>query len=175
MKKAALTFESLMWIPRIIFLVIVIFSIMYLIRSFITTTIDTSELQANLFAYRILYSLNSISYADTDIERLYPGVIDLGKFNQQNTDRFLERTIYYGDKNNEIGAKLLLKDLQDNQEFTTYYNEDFFKEQKKLVDSGYTEGPGGARGYAKNYNVVIREDDSLHQGKLTIDVVIPNS
>ena len=56
-----------------------------------------------------------------------------------------------------------------------FYNEDFYKEQKKLVDSGFTEGPGGARGYIKTYNVAISKNNKLNKGTLVIDVVIPNS
>ena len=55
-KKAITTFEILMWIPRVTFLVVVMFAVMTLIRSYVITTIDTSELEANIFANRMLYS-----------------------------------------------------------------------------------------------------------------------
>ena len=69
-----------MWVPRILFLVVVMFTVMILIRSYVATTIDTSELEANIFISRILYSPNSISYFDSDIGRTYQGVIDINKF-----------------------------------------------------------------------------------------------
>jgi len=174
-KKGNVTFEFLMWIPRLVFIVIVMFAIMVLIRSYVTVTIDISELQANLFVNRVLYSPTAISYFDKDIERLYPGIIDFDKFKLQTNEKFLEKSVYYGEKNTEIGAKLVLKDLSENAELTTFYNEGFFKEQKKLVDSGLTEGPGGARGYNKKYNVRIFKNNDLHEGILTVEVVIPNS
>ncbi|MBS3101013.1 hypothetical protein J4204_02685 [Candidatus Woesearchaeota archaeon] len=176
-KRAITTFEILMWVPRILFLVVVMFTVMILIRSYVATTIDTSELEANIFISRILYSPNSISYFDSDIGRTYQGVIDINKFKSQTADKFLERSVYYGDNNKEIGAKFLLRDLSSNEnnEVTIYYNEDFFREQKKLADSGFTRGPGGARGYSKKYDVIISKDNILNRGVLAIDVVVPNS
>lgn len=174
-KKAITTFEILMWIPRIIFLVVIMFVIMILIRSYITTTTDVSELEANLFVNRLLYSPTGISYFDSSINRAYPGIIDIDKFKMQSTEKFLEKSVYYGGKNREIGAKLSLKDLSENQENIIFYNEDFFKEQKKLVDAGFTLGPGGARGYTKNYDVLIFKNNALNKGTLMIEIVVPNS
>ncbi len=174
-KKCITTFEFMLWVLRIIFLVAVMFSIMILIRSYITTTIDISELQGNLLAYRMIYSPNSISNYDSEINRTYPGIIDVRRFESQNAEKFLEKSAYYGKDSKEAGARLLLKGISNNEERTIYYNEDFFKEQKKLVDSGFTEGPGGAKGYTKKYNVVMLSKGSLSRGMLTVDVVIPNS
>lgn len=173
--KKATTFEILMWVPRIIFLVIIMFAIMILIRSYITTTIDISELEANVFINRILYSPTGISYFDSNIDRTYPGIIEFDKFKSQITEKFLEKSVYYGKKNTEVGAKFILKDLSEDKEITVFYNEDFFKEQKKLVDAGFTQGPGGARDYTKKYDVLILKNNVLHKGILTIEVTIPNS
>ena len=174
-KKAITTFEMLMWIPRIFFLVVLMFAVITLIRSFITTTVDVSELQANIFAKRILYSPNAISYFDSDLRRTYPGIIDFNKFKSQSIDKFLEKSVYYGIKNREIGANLLLKDLSENSDISVFYNEDFFKEQKKLADSGFTEGPGGAKLYIKKYDVLILKNNIINKGILTMEIVMPNS
>ena len=176
-KRAITTFEILMWVPRILFLVVVMFTVMILIRSYVATTIDTSELEANIFISRILYSPNSISYFDSDIGRTYQGVIDINKFKSQTADKFLERSVYYGDNNKEIGAKFLLRDLSSNEnnEVTIYYNEDFFREQEKIAGSGFTEGPGGAKLYVKNYNIIVQKGSVLTNGVLTMSIVIPNS
>jgi len=174
-KKAITTFEILMWIPRILFLVVVMFVVMLLIRSHVTTTIDISEIKANTLAYRLLYTQKGVSYYDSTIGRTYPGVIEIDKFKSQNIEKFLEKSAYYGDKNREIGAKFLLKDLSENNEIIVFYNEDFFKEQKKLVDSGFTEGPGGARGYTKKYDILILKNNVFNSGTLTIETAVPNS
>ncbi len=176
-KKAITTFEMLMWIPRIIFLVIIMFAVMFIVRSYVTTTIDVSELKANVFANRVLYSPTGMAYLDPDTNRAYPGVVDIEKFKLQITEKFLEKAVYYGEKNQELGARFLLKNLDENEETEVFYNEDFFKEQKKIADSGpvFTEGPGGVRAYTKNYDVLILKNKVLHKGILTIEVVVPNS
>ena len=174
-KKAITTFEMVIWMPRIVFIVIIMFAVMVLIRSFVTTTVDVSELQANVFAYRVIYSPNSISYYDKDMQRAYPGVIDFDKFKSQEAEKFLENSINYGQKNKEIAARLLLKDLSDNNDISVFYNEDFFKEQEKLAYSGFTEGPGGARLYVKKYEVLISKNGIMSNGKLTMEIVVPNS
>ncbi len=173
-KKSTTTFEVIMWIPRILFLVVLMFAIMLLIRSFVNTTIDSSELQANIFANRILYSPNAVSYFDPDTQRVYPGIVDADKINAAINDKSLEKSIYYGKKNLEIGAKFSVNDMKENK-IDFFYNEDFFKEQEKIAGSGFTEGPGGARLYVKNYNVIVQKGSVLTNGVLTMKIVIPNS
>lgn len=173
-KRAITTFEILMWAFRIVFLVVVMFAVMTLIRSYVVAAIDTSELEASVFAYRILYSPNAISYSDSEISRAYPGMIDFDRFTSAN-QKLLEKSVYYGAKNKEVGAKFLLRDLSQNDEFSLFYNEDFFREQKKLAESGFTEGPGGARLYVKKYDVLLSKNNLVSKAILTMEIVIPNS
>ncbi|MDP3765837.1 MAG: hypothetical protein Q8R04_04960, partial [Nanoarchaeota archaeon] len=114
------------------------------------------------------------SYFDTEIKRTYPGVIDFDRFSSV-TEKLLEKSIYYGPKNREVGAKLLLMDLSENKEFSIFYNKDFFTEQKKLAESGFTSGPGGARLYVKKYDVLLLKNNIIGKGVLTMEIVIPNS
>lgn len=176
-KKAINSYEMLMWVPRVIFLVVVMFVIMTLIKTYVTTTIDVSELQANVFTNRLLYSPNGISYLDQEINRIMPGIIDIEKFKQEKDakENFLEKNIFYGNNNREIAAKLKLDNLNEKQEYILFYNEKFFEEQSIIADSGFTEGPGGARKYTKIYDVVIYDQIDHSQGVLRIEVVIPNS
>ena len=170
--RAGINFESIIWIPRIIFIIVIMFLVMTLVRSYVSTVIETSDIKADLFSNRLIYSPNSISYYDGSIKRAYPGIIYLAKF---NSDDFLDKSIYYGEKNREIGAKVVLKDFSDGKEYTLFYNKNFFSEQKRLADAGLTEGPGGAKSYTKKYNILVMKDNLLNNGTLTIDIAIPNS
>src|SRR3989338_7081814 len=149
-KNAGINFESIIWIPRIIFIIIIMFIVMTLVRTYVATVIETSDIKASMFSNRLIYSANSISYYDESVKRAYPGIIDPNKFSSAD---FLDKAIYYGEKNREIGAKIVVKDLNEGKELVLFYNKVFFKEQKKLVDAKLTEGPGGSRGYTKKYNV----------------------
>ena len=174
-KKGIITFEMMMWIPRIIFLVAVMFAVVILVSSFVTEKVDVQELEANTFANRVLYSPNTISYRDEDTGRVYPGIIDLSKFKTDAEDK-LSKSIYYGNNNRKIAAKITLKNLDNSEENLVFYNDAFYKEMKVLVDLGHTEGPGGARSYIKILDVLILEKpDALHKGILILDVIIPNS
>ena len=57
-----------------------------------------------------------------------------------------------------------------------FYNKDYFEQQEKLFEAGFTEGSGGVREYKIKYNVaVILKNSKISEGFLTIKVVIPNS
>ena len=72
-----------------------------------------------------LYSVNGISYYDKEINRLYPGIVDLDRFNSS----ILNKSIDFGEEPH-IGAKIILKNIRKEERKTVYYNEDF--SQKNL-------------------------------------------
>lgn len=175
-KRAIISFEMLMWIPRILFLVIVMFSVVILIRSFVVEKVDVTELEANIFANRLLYSQNSISFVDEDTERVYPGIIDLTKFNSKEMESLLLKSIFYGDNNRKVGAKITLKNPEDNKDTSLFYNRAFYDEKRTLIDSwGNAKGPGASTSFIKKLDVLILEKSKLHNGILTLDIIIPNS
>ena len=175
-KQAIITFEMLMWIPRIIFLVFVMFAVIILIRSFIVEKVDVAELEANIFANRLLYSPNSISFTDHDTGRVYPGIIDSNKFKAGIAEQQLAKSIYYGNSNRVVGAKIALKNMDNSEENVVFYNKEFYDEKKILVDSRLTEGPGGARSYMKKLNVLnLDQEGSLHKAVMNIDIIMSNS
>ena len=175
-KKAMSSFEFLMYIPRILFITAVAFIMIAIIMGYVNVTSDVAEIQANMFVYRVLYSRNSFSLFDSDLGRVYPGIINESKFKSQNAENFLEKSIYYGGKQKFTGASFSLEDLYDKTKNEIFYNKDFFTEQNELIKAGLSSGPGGAKSIIKKYNVVILKDDGAsHKGVLEINVIIPNS
>jgi len=175
-RRALISFEMLMWIPRIIFLVIVLFAIIILIRSFVLEKIDVTELESEIFANRLPCSPNSISFVDEISGRVYPGIIDLNKFKTNEIEDNLLKSIYYGNSNRNVGAKITLKNPGKGEENQIFYNKVFYEEKKILVDSALTEGPGGAKNYIKKLDVIIFEkENTMHKGVLILDIIIPNS
>lgn len=172
-KKALHTMEIIFWIPRIIFLIIVMFALMFLLRHFIFTTVDISEVRATTFIHRSLYSPNGLSYLDEATGRIYTGIIDLEKFKDSTT---LENSIFYGEKNTEVAAKFELVDEETNKLHILYYNQDKYEDWKKFHKLGYTKGPGGFRSYTKKFNVLIATPtQKRNRASLMIEVIIPNS
>lgn len=151
-------------------------SVVILVRSFVVEKVDVIELEANLFANRLLYSPNGISFVDENTGRAYPGIIDFKKFGMNDMENKLLSSIYYGDSNRNIGAKITFKNFGSNEENLLFYNKKFYDEKKILIESGLTKGPGGATSYTKKLNVLIfKNSNSMDKGLLELDIIMPNS
>ena len=174
LKKAMISFNMLMFIPRIIFLVAVIFSILLLVRTYIVISVDTFDAESELIYHRFLYSVNGISYYDKDINRLHPGIIDPERFNST----ILNKSIDFGEETH-IGAMLVLKEIIGDEtkiKKTVYYNEALYYEKIKLARAGLTKGPGGARAIKKENPVLYMDKDGkTKKGILEVEIVIPNT
>jgi len=174
-KKGDISFNTILWVPKIIFAIIVLFTIVLLIRSFIVTELDIFNAEADIFVQRILMSRNGISYIDPDLDRTYPGIIDENAFRSVDIDTILNTSIYYGDTNKKIAANITL--IRENGEFvrSIIYNPDYFYRWKELLRAHWVRGPGGVRGKTKDIQVLIKEQDRLKNGMLKVEVIIPNS
>jgi hypothetical protein len=171
MKKGMTSFEMVTYIFRIIFLVIVISAILILVRTYIVISVDTFDAESELIYNRFIYSVNGISYYDHEINRLYPGVIDIKRFNSS----ILDKAVDFGEYPH-VGAEFTLKDERGIIKKTAIYNEDFYDEKIKLFDAGYIRGAGGVKALKKeNYVVYKDEDGKTKQGFLEVEIVIPNS
>ena len=177
-KRGIATFEFLMWIPRLMFLVAISLIIIVFIRSYVNVTTDISEINARSFAYRMVYSPHSLSYTNS-MGRVYPGVIPLERFESPDSQKIIEESDYYGESNKEVGAEFEIEYLDESGNKGSkqlFYNKDYFEQQEKLFEAGFTEGPGGVKEYKIKYNVaVILKNNKLSEGFLTTKVVIPNS
>lgn len=158
MKKALISFNLLMWIPRIIFMVIVIFSIMLLVGSYFKVEIIVSEAESELFIQRLLHSPHGISYFDPLSNRVYPGIINL-----DNLD-LLNKSIFYGEQK-QIGAKLTIEDLDENLLAEHIYNNIVYRRIAQ-------EGKGGADVMRKSMYVLVKEDSEQIPGILRMEVVL---
>jgi len=156
-KKGFLGFDIPYFIPKIFFLVIVVLSIVFIVRGFVVTQIDTRSAEGHILINRMIYSPNGIIYYDTSIDRYYPGIIDLNNF---NTER-LEKTISASDY---IGAKLTLL----NKNKTVFYNEAIYN--KYFFQTTVKEG--GAKEISTKLYILIRENEKLSSDILNVSVVV---
>ncbi len=165
--KALMSFNMLMWIPRIIFMVIVLFSVIFLATWYAWQEIHSWQAESGLITQRMLYSINGISYHDPLSSRLYPGIIDLSKF-QNNQIPILDSSIYYGPENKHLGAKITIKDMQDNILREGIYNNDIYS---RIVQEGRT-GAGGIDVSRKKIYVLAKDTQQLIPAIAEITVVI---
>jgi len=172
--KKGVVFNVLMWFFKIFFLVIVLFTLILLIRSFIVTELNVFNAESDIFIQRIMLSRDSISYYDVDIDRVYPGIIDLDKFTSATIDKVLNDSVYYGTENKKIAASFTLKDESDNVIKSITYNPDYFSRWKEMYEAQWMNGPGGVGAKAKRFEVLIKGTE-LKRGFLEIVVILPNS
>ena len=158
MKKALLSFNMLMWIPRIIFMTIVIFSILLMVGSYFRFEIAISGAESELFVQRLLNSPHGISYYDPLSNRVYPGIIDLDNFD------LLNKSVFYGEQK-QVGAKLIVKDLGNKVLSERIYNNIVYR---RLAQ----EGKGGVDVFRKSLYILVRNESGQIPGMLNLEVVL---
>ena len=164
--------ERILDLFRLIFLVVVFFSIVFLARAFIIQKIDIFEVESKLLIHRIALS-NEINYVDKDLSRTYIGIVDLQKFTSGDIQNNLLNLIYYGKINSVASAKLTLKNLDDKQEYEVFYNKYLYDEKKVLVESKLI-GAGAPKRFDADFYVLIKDKEKLKRGVLNIDAILPN-
>jgi hypothetical protein len=155
--------KSIVWF---IFLIIVLFSIVYMVRSNITQTIDIRNVEAEVFYHG---SLSALSLNDDIIDRTYMGVIDLNNFNQD----YLEKKLNYGPHNTYMTANFTLFDKDVKMIKTFIYNKDAFNKYEPLTRS-YIPGTGSATKVEKEVKVMINDNGKVYSGLLNITIIYPN-
>jgi hypothetical protein len=185
-KKAQFTDMVISYIPKMIAIGIVFITIVFFVNRFILTKLDVQDIEASLLTDRMIYSKNCISYVDESISRPYPGIIDYDKFKSEN----LNKCIFYGGEDKEIlsedcsdisefknkfsSAKVELKYIENSKEetVTIYHNKCFYDAWLPLAG---ISGPGGTKSYKESNYVLIRKSGKLLPGKISFDMILPNS
>ncbi len=122
-KKGSMTFNMIMMIPKLIFLTIVLLSVVILVSLFMTMSPGVNYKESDLFTLELLYSPHGISYYDTDLNRVLPGVIDEQELMRDTTEERLHSSFYFGEPNEHISARIRFLDKDYNIFKTIYYNQ----------------------------------------------------
>ena len=188
-KKAELNFSLLNFLTlKLSFILDVTFFILIMVKMQIVTKIDSSDAEIEIMYQRFIYSRNGISFYDEQIKRLYPGVIDTKYFDQKYFEDNIEKSIYFGENNRVVGAKLTLLDLDGKiisitdtstnsvHDAVVYYNKLFFDEKEVLymAGQGFSVGKGGVKGKEFTVPVFIKENNAQKSGILKVLVIIQN-
>jgi len=157
------------WLMRLLFLTAVIFSCVFLIRSYIDSDIDISNTEMQIFTYRVLYSPNSIMYTEDNTGRVYPGIVDYDNF--LNGENLTMKAIDYTEEKSYLGAKFWLK----NKDKTFYYYKNNYDMYKPLVGVGGATDLGGVDYLKRDIFVLVYEDGKYVEDRLIIEVVTPRT
>lgn len=182
-KKALFTFNMAYMVIRLIFLVIVLFSVIMLVGMFLKINADTFYVEADLFAQSLIYSPHGISYYNPLLYKIQPGIIDKTEFTSGITEsRINNHSFYYGKKNKHLAVKITLQDTEGNINDTIYYNKGEGKAHGyKFWDpiaKAEIEGEGAARYLPKTIPVLIRENSGqnviYNAGSISFEITMPN-
>ena len=180
-KKAVMTFDMIMYIPRMFFIIIVAALISYIIWSFIALTTNVKLQETHVLSNNIIYSTNGLAYQDHISHRTYPGVIDPKKFDvTPDTPNALEIMFNHVDENDEpdndfIAMKVILSDFNNPPTWNKmmYLHESNYNRWADIAVTGL-KGAGGTKLINFTKYVLVKEDDKLERAKLTISFVMPN-
>lgn len=173
-KRGVISGEVVSWIPRIIFLIVVVFAVVLLVKILIITIIDARDTEANVLVNRFLFSKDGLSYYDDKIKRVYPGIIDFKKFeslSSNNPNSLDTEGISYGPDNPLIAAKITLKYVEPGLELTAYYNKDKYDKWSPRVLPTVTGGAGSVKAFTEKKFVLVKEGDKLSPAFLEFDII----
>ena len=158
-KKALMTFNIINFIPKIIFLAVIAIVVVMLVRTLVVTEVNVQDAEAGVLINRILYSPNGLVYTDNQINRVYPGIIDIENFNETILEKAISPVPY-------MGAKLDL--VMAEQTKTIKYNEKVY--DKLYVYKDVREG--GSKEIIQNIHVLVKVRDIFVPGVLKMSVVV---
>ena len=183
--KKGMGFNEIMAIVYILFLAFATVSLVFLVRHSVRLTVDTSRTEIDSYITYLLYAKNGLSLYDEDLDRVYPGTIDLARFKEGT----LESSLNFADvaASKELpAAKLELFDLQTKETRILYWNELWY--QRLDVKSGLA-GTGSPNKKKKVFPVVIAQRERTgssqtvsnfnnqsnydHAGLLSMEVIVP--
>lgn len=166
MKKAMISFEMIYWIARVIFLAIVILSVVFLTRMYITGNTETDELEKIMIVNHFLYS-PSLLYYDEFTGRAMPGIIDINKLD----NNLLDSSFDFGDQFKMAAASIKISDIQNKPVKEAFYKKDDYDYFFPIVG----KGAGSASKYEFKGYTLYYSDGKIIQGMINITVLIPRS
>lgn len=160
--KGLIAFNELIWIVRIIFVVIVFVMATVVYFYVVNVTFATEGEEMGIFMYRLLYSPTGISQFDPLSGRVYPGVIDIQRLENNAWQESIDFDGEY------MAAKLTLQ--SDGTERVFYYH------QQKYDDWGVLASVRDSNIVSIEKSVpvqVTQPSQPLRSGVLTFHVLTP--
>ncbi len=167
-KKAqtSMTVNEGLLIVRLLFMVFVAVSVVFLVYKFVALSVDVKDAEGNILINRIISSPACLAYSDPELMRSYPGIIDMANF---NPDR-LNSCVYFGESNDVAAANLTLITLGTGKRDNAYYNEVGYM---LLYPKAGIDGPGGSTLFEETRYVLVM-DSGIKRALLKVQVVLPN-
>jgi hypothetical protein len=173
-KRALISGEVIMTIPRILFLIAILFAFVILVKMLIITEVDSRQVESNILINRILFSKDGIAYYDVSLGRSYPGIIDLKKFEEiskSNPNILDTEIISYGSDNPIITAEITLK-AENKEDIVVYYNKDRFDKWEPRVLPAIEGGAGSFKAFKEQRYVLVKDGEIFSPAILDFYIII---
>jgi hypothetical protein len=152
---------------RVGFLMVALLVFFLLVNFYIVNQIDTTMIQAEVTANRIMYS-DTFMYQENF--RTYLGIVDIKKFNSDT----INKKVNYPIKKHATAKLELIDNDDDKKNYTAYLNGAQYEILYTLTTSG-GKGKGSATMYKKQYPITYIENNVYHYGTITMNIIVPNS
>lgn len=103
--------DTVLYIPRLIFFIFVALTVVLLVRSYVSYSIDVKDVEMEVQANRLVYSPTCLAYHDDVLDRTFPGVIDTRKL----TASQLDKCLHYGEWNDYLAMDITLRQIDNPQ------------------------------------------------------------
>jgi hypothetical protein len=104
-----------------VLLTLQIFGVSFMVKMFIQTTIDIRGVEARIFINKAIYSPHGITLYEPDIDRVYPNIIDMTKFETS----YIESAVF-NPESFKVGMKLDLKNIHGDKLKTIFMDEESY-------------------------------------------------
>jgi hypothetical protein len=157
---------------RLGFLMIALLAFFLLVNFYVVNKIDTTQLEAETVANRIIYS-NIIMHNDINTGRVYVGIVDKQKVDDS---RIFNQINYLNERHVAVKIKLLNNTPKNDFVKEAYINKAQFERLKVIIDANLGgSGKGGATMFIKKYPVTIKDYNTYSYGTLVLEIIVPNS
>jgi len=172
-KKALQSTDIILTIPRMIFTVIAVLTVIFLVRMFVVQQIDIQETQSKLFVNRLIYSPNTISFVDPNTQRSYPGIIDYAIIKDKGYFRDRIENAIHIDNNLLIAAKITVTiDKEEDEIISIIFNDLWYKRWKPVAMMSGIEGPGGVDKFDYSKYMLVKEGSTFYPAILDVEVLL---
>jgi hypothetical protein len=125
--------------------------------------LTSPEVREKIIINRLFFSPNSISYVDLTIGKVYPGVIDMSKFDNDTLD-----SSFSTKENAAAAAKLDLVNLDTDTTVSAYINKELYSRWKSYVKFEQYSS------YKDQFYVTIKDNGKEYPGLLKVNVLMHN-
>ncbi len=166
--KRALSYEIVMWIPRLVYLIIVIIASFGLIFAYTSTTLNVGDVESHILMHRLQFTQNGIVKQDVLTGRVYPGIVD----NALLTDEKLSKL--YSSDSQSVAIRFVSTDLREkNSEVAAYVNQESYENWQPIAilvgEESIEKGTGRKFPYRESRYVYTTEPS-----RLATTVILPD-